>query len=220
MKNKNFKIIIDGKKSASDNMQIDDSLVKLFLQDEVPIFRLYEWEKSFSVGLNQHCDDYKVLLKSCNNNCYQRITGGGVLLHGHDISYSIVLARKNYISYSVKEVYEMICQFIIDFYKSLGFDAKLAKYLEGVHFSKSDFCQVGIEANDIIINNKKVGGNAQKWTKDVIFQHGSIPISKPLFKEEMGGISLEELGISISVQEAKQQILQSFYKCYKVDRIV
>ena len=41
----------------------------------------------------------------------KRITGGGVLFHGHDISYSLLLSNDEFTGLSVKQSYEKICQF-------------------------------------------------------------------------------------------------------------
>ena len=40
----------------------------------------------------------------------------------------------------------------------------------------SSFCFASNEEYDILIQGKKIGGNAQRRRKDVIFQHGSIPL--------------------------------------------
>jgi lipoate-protein ligase A len=41
---------------------------------------------------------------------------------------------------------------------------------------KTAFCFAGKEEYDLLIKGRKMGGNAQRRFKDVIFQHGSIPI--------------------------------------------
>lgn len=41
---------------------------------------------------------------------------------------------------------------------------------------RTALCFAGVESCDILINGKKIGGNAQRRLKKVIFQHGSIPL--------------------------------------------
>lgn len=72
----------------------------------------------------------------------------------------------------------------------------LLKDIESIVLSKSPFCQVGFEAYDIIVNGRKIGGNAQKRAKNVIFQHGSIPI-KSIKNDEKYGASLEDFSINL-----------------------
>jgi lipoate-protein ligase A len=47
---------------------------------------------------------------------------------------------------------------------------------------KTAFCFAGKEEYDLLIKGRKMGGNAQRRFKDVIFQHGSIPYSSLIGK--------------------------------------
>lgn len=79
--------------------------------------------------------------------------------------------------------------------------------------SKSPFCQVGFEAYDIIVNGRKIGGNAQKRAKNVIFQHGSIPI-KSIKNDEKYGASLEDFSINLDFDEAINKLKEAFEKTF------
>jgi lipoate-protein ligase A len=41
---------------------------------------------------------------------------------------------------------------------------------------RNPFCFAGRETYDILIDGRKIGGNAQRRLKNVIFQHGSVPV--------------------------------------------
>lgn len=196
-------------------MQIDKALIKSFKQGDTPIFRLYLWERSFSVGLSQSCQDYPLHVKEYGGNCAKRVTGGGVLFHGADISYSLVMEDENFKSLSVKQSYEKICQFLLDFYKNLGLKPDFAKDISSIKMSKNSLCQMGYEAYDIIINGKKIGGNAQKRAKNIIFQHGSIPI-KATKEKTKEGYSLQDFGVYMSFDEAREGLIASFEKSFGV----
>ena len=207
-----FKFIDSPKLSAKANMDFDKSLVENF--DDTPIFRLYSWEKdSFTIGRFQKIEDISDI-KKFGNNYAKRITGGGLLLHGYDISYSILLPIDLLGSKNVKQSYEYICSFILNFYKKLGLHVEYAKDID-LNLSKSFFCQEGFEAYDMICEGKKVGGNAQKRTKSLIFQHGSIPLK--IDKREFSGCSLEEFGIYLYETEAKELLKQSFVETFGIN---
>ena len=89
--NNKFRLIISQNLSSNDNTNIDKALFKAFENGSLPILRLYSWQKSVTFGAGQNPSDYENLLKEYKNNFSKRITGGGVLFHGHDISYSLVL---------------------------------------------------------------------------------------------------------------------------------
>ena len=212
---KSFALITSPKLSAQDNMLIDKELFEGFHPSSMPIFRVYEWETSFTYGVSQDINSIKNLenLQSFKDNHAQRMTGGGILFHGNDISYSLVLPTSYVENLSVKESYELICSFLIEFYKTLGLNPVYAKDLESIELSKSKFCQEGFEPYDILIDGKKIGGNAQRRSKKSIFQHGSISIDNTV---DSMGHSLEDLGIKISFKEAKALLEESFSKTFSV----
>ncbi|MDC0932283.1 lipoate--protein ligase family protein [Arcobacteraceae bacterium] len=215
-----FRVIKDKTLSAKENMATDDALLSLYNDDDNAIFRVYSWEKSFTIGLSQKFENYS-FSSLYKGNYAKRITGGGVLFHGHDLSYSLVIPSKLLDGLNIKESYEKICTFIINFYKKLGLDAKYVKDSEDITLLKNEFCQVGFEAYDILVNGKKIGGNAQRRTKKAIFQHGSIPIFKNNDKNNNGkiGYTLEDFGIKIDYEETKRLLIESFRESFLVETI-
>ena len=216
-----FRVIKNGKNSAKINMSIDDALLSSFKENDKPILRVYDWTKSLTVGISQDILNYNTLYNEYKSDCAKRITGGGVLFHGHDLSYSLIIPCYLLGELNIKKSYEKICSFILTFYKNLGLDAKFAKDDENVKLSKSEYCQVGFEAYDILINGKKIGGNAQRRTKKAIFQHGSIPLKNEndgKYDEKIG-YTLEDFDVKIDFEEAKIKLIESFEETFDVDLI-
>ncbi len=214
--NNKFRLIITQNLSSSINSNIDKALFKAFKNDSMPILRVYSWEDCVTLGAGQKLDDYEKLQTSYKNNISKRLTGGGVLFHGHDISYTILVNPNMIENKDVKETYFLICQFLLKFYKNLGLNADFAKDNKDIVLSKSPFCQVGFEAYDIIIDNKKIGGNAQKRAKNCILQHGSIPLYTKQ-KDEVFGNSLEDFGANLSFEEAKDRLIEAFKTTFNVE---
>jgi lipoyl(octanoyl) transferase len=217
LNNKNFRLLLSSKNSAKFNMAYDESLVLNFQKDDLPILRFYSWEKSFTLGVSQSIKDYQEFL-NYSNDYAKRITGGGILLHEYDVSYSLIIPSSYMKNLSVKSSYEKICSFLLDFYDNLGLKSSYAKDNKNIHLSKSPFCQNGFESYDILINSKKIGGNAQKRTKNLIFQHGSIPI-KNINSNLTIGYSLEDFNITLSNEKAIKLLIQSFKNIFKIDFI-
>ncbi|MCF7872905.1 MAG: lipoate--protein ligase family protein [Candidatus Omnitrophica bacterium] len=169
------------------NMAFDRALFGSYLPAESrPVFRIYQWDKpAISLGRFQKAE--KVLnLESCrkdNISIVKRITGGGAIYHNRDeLTYSLVCAAKFFPASSVKDSYQKITNFILKTYRSLGFFAQYAKDCQKRKKelgAVSDFCFSGWQDYDILIDGKKIGGNAQKRKRAVIFQHGSIPFTIP-----------------------------------------
>ncbi len=216
--NNKFRLIKSQNLNAKANTCLDSALFKAFNNNSLPLLRLYSWQTSLTFGLSQNPSDYVTLLEEHKNNFAKRITGGGVLFHGHDISYSLIIPSSYIKNKGVKETYELICSFILNFYASFGLKANFAKDVEEIVLSKDAFCQVGFEAYDIIINGQKIGGNAQKRSKNVIFQHGSIPL-KTIKKDKQYGSSLEDFSIKLNFNEAADALQKAFEKTFNVELI-
>ena len=129
------------------------------------------------------------------------------------------MASDEFAELSVKQSYEKICQFLLEFYKQLGLNPSFVKDLESIELKKDEFCQVGFEAYDIVVNGNKIGGNAQKRDKKLIFQHGSIPLYKTK-KDDKMGISLEDLNINLTFEEAQNRLIEAFEKSFNAQLIL
>ncbi len=180
---KTFKLIISQAASATYNMELDEKIFSRFLEDRIPVLRVYRWEKpSFTYGVYQN-PEAQVDLKQCARDgveVVKRITGGGILFHQNEITYSFVCSKEDVGEpENVFVSYREICAFLINFYASLGLKANFALESEGFEHKSapSELCSNSYEKYDILINGKKIGGNAQKRKRQVIFQHGSIPVS-------------------------------------------
>jgi lipoate-protein ligase A len=178
-KNKIFRLILSTNESAKLNMGIDKVLVDSFEENNLPILRLYTWQKSFTVGLSQKCEDYPTYIKEYKNNCAKRITGGGVLFHGHDLSYSLVLPSSDFQGLSVKQSYEKICQFLLLFYKNLGLNSCFAKdsqRTKKVIFQHGSIPIIGVN------NDEKIGSTLEDFNINLSFEEAIEKVIKAFEK--------------------------------------
>ncbi len=162
----------------------------------------------------------------------RRMTGGGVLFHSGDISYSIVSSTADIgCEGSVVGSYKIICSFLMDMYKGLGLKAGFAGS-EGKAGPIArppkgpDLCMASNEKYDILINGRKLGGNAQMRRARAILQHGSIPLkdslaaSRKFVKEKstvdrIDATSLgEAIGREISYEEAEARLVEAFERTF------
>lgn len=178
---KNFRLIRSGALAASRNMELDEIIFRRYLTDGVGVLRIYRWQKpSFTYGFRQSPESL-LDLASCAADgvgVAKRITGGGLLFHDDEITYSFVCAKSDVQEpRNVFVDYRNICRFLIRFYESLGLRPVFAREVADFKFrcAPHEICSCAYEKYDIAINSKKIGGNAQKRNRQAIFQHGSIP---------------------------------------------
>ena len=167
------------------NMAIDEALYSSFCDDPlaIPVFRIYQWKgPSFSIGVSQNPQAELDLEKCKTENVpyVRRMTGGGIIFHDDEITYSFIVPENIYApGRPVAESFKSLCAFLMIFYRKLGLEPCFAvdKPYNGVIGASSPFCFAGREKYDIVVHGKKIGGNAQKRKHGIIFQHGSIPLS-------------------------------------------
>lgn len=228
-----WRCIDTGPLSGVENMAIDEALLACFDPGRsAPILRLYGWSPpAFSFGRFQKPEEI-IDLERCRVDGVQavrRITGGGVIYHAEELTYALVCPT-GFIPgpASVKEAFFHLTSFLLDFYRTLGLDASHAAQHYGSQRrlgERTSLCFAGIESCDILISGKKIGGNAQRRLKNVIFQHGSIPLqqmadqgNRYLLQPDCGiagkTTSLEEQGVALERAYLADQLKSSFKRVF------
>jgi lipoyl(octanoyl) transferase len=210
-------------------MAVDEALLCNFdPETSEPILRTYGWEPAaLSLGRFQKTEE--VLDQECcrcnNVSVVRRVSGGGTIYHADELTYSIVCSPEQMPSAaSVKDSFRLLTGFLIDFYRTLGLNASYA--VDTVSDAKrlgvrTAFCFAGKETFDILIDGKKIGGNAQRRSKNIIFQHGSIPVinraksglqymndRSPGYAEDT--VSLSDCGVSVDYTQLKSMLVAAF----------
>src|SRR5919198_1622252 len=149
-----IRVLETGYKPAALNMAIDEALIENI--DEAPVLRIYGWRPAaISIGYFQSIKE-EVDLEKCSQlgvDVVRRLTGGGAVLHEFEVTYSFI--TKQY-PHSIMESYRWICDAIVISINRLGFNASF------------------VPLNDIVVDGKKISGNAQTRRKGVLLQHGTL----------------------------------------------
>ena len=179
-----WRLIDTGPLSGPENMAIDEALLRSFDPvSSAPVLRLYGWTPSaLSLGRFQKAGEVLDLARCTVENIpvVRRITGGGVIYHADELTYSLVCSPHHIPpAASIKDSFRVLTAFLLAMYRRLGLSAGYA--VDRVEYpaklgERTPFCFAGRETFDILVNGKKIGGNAQRRLKNVIFQHGSIPL--------------------------------------------
>ncbi len=164
-------------------MALDEALLCSFDQHSRPVLRLYGWHPvALSLGRFQKTGEV-LDVERCRADgvsLVRRITGGGVIYHADEITYSIICSPDQIPeARSIKDSFRVLTGFLLQFYRNLGLDALYALDCcssDEKLGERTPFCFAGKESFDILVNGRKIGGNAQRRLKQVVFQHGSIPI--------------------------------------------
>lgn len=175
----NLQILHSGALSAADNMKKDEALLKTL---KGPILRFYDWEKpSATYGYFIQPEDF--LNPNPDLDVAKRPTGGGVLFHAGDFTFSL-LVPSSHPSFSLNtlenyfRVNSAVCRGIQAFFNRS--DPELFRCEPMKCRSRSpQFCMAEPIQHDVMINGKKVAGGAQRRTLKGFLHQGTISLSEP-----------------------------------------
>lgn len=216
-------------------MAVDEALLRSFdPATSLPVLRLYGWNPpSLSMGRFQKAAEV-LDLERCRADgvaVVRRVTGGGVIYHADELTYSLVCSPEQIpAAESVKDSFRVLTGFLLAFYRGLGLEAAYAHETApaGTRFGeRTPFCFAGRESFDILAAGRKIGGNAQRRLKGIIFQHGSIPLQNRAgtglyyMREQApehvaGTASLAEYGVSADRDSLVNDIMTAFSRCFGV----
>jgi lipoyl(octanoyl) transferase len=165
---------------AAVNMAIDEALLE---SATVPSIRFYRWQSpALSFGYFGKFAD--VAIYADERDLVRRWTGGGIVLHEDDLTYSIVIPESDqaYAESSIA-IYESIHRSLCAALNGIGEGATGAELVEPDWStienerrvsSKVYHCFANPVRADIMINGRKVAGAAQRRTRRGLLQQGSI----------------------------------------------
>jgi lipoate-protein ligase A len=163
-----------GKCDAAFNMALDEALLEKVSQLGQPVLRFYGWtEPAATFGYFQKFSEVERATHLCP--LIRRPTGGGIVPHDADWTYSFVVPP-NHEWYSLKaiESYRRIHEWIQRAFTKLKIETELAKAESGKRKAETSGCFVGYEKSDLLWHGKKIAGAAQRRNKLGLLIQGSI----------------------------------------------
>ena len=153
--------------AAAKNMAIDEALLETA---SAPVLRFYGWRKpSLSFGYFGRFAD--VAEEEAQREVVRRWTGGGIVFHGIDLTYSLVLPSAVASRFrSSRVVYAQVHGAI-----GQALAARVPVALAASAAPKvSEACFANPVESDVISNGRKIAGAAQRRTRAGLLHQGSI----------------------------------------------
>jgi len=172
-----------GAHSAAMNMAIDEALLESLT---LPAVRFYRWQSpALSFGYFGRFAD--VASYQSERDLVRRWTGGGIVLHGEDLTYSILIPANDaaFVVASIS-VYEKIHCALCAALAETGqhavaaggddpdrFSAPVAPRRACISEARYNCFTTPVRA-DVMIDGRKIAGAAQRRTRRALLQQGSI----------------------------------------------
>lgn len=167
-------------------MALDESL----LEDPPSSWlRFYTWEPhAISLGYFQKLHDFR--READEFDLVRRPTGGGAILHAHELTFSLVLSEA-LLPGTVRSSYQRINHALMDALKALGVHLQEPT---GTESTAGAWCFAHPVGLDLVQEDgRKVVGCAQRRRGGRVLHHGSLVLSRHPMTDFTG--SLEESGL-------------------------
>ncbi|MCE0499666.1 MAG: lipoate--protein ligase family protein [Methylacidiphilales bacterium] len=165
-----WRLLVHGPGSPARNMAVDEALLREVI---TPVLRLYEWDvPAVSIGYFQ-----AAALTPEGRPYIRRYTGGGLVDHARDVTYTIVLPRAHpWMELSAPESYGLVHRGVQAALAACGIESDLTPT---AHAGESEACFQKPVRFDILAAGRKVSGAAQRRTREGLLHQGSILLPDP-----------------------------------------
>jgi len=172
-------------------MAIDESLLR---HARMPVLRIYGWEETcVSIGYFQ-----KALVVPASTPFVRRYTGGGLVEHGRDLTYTVVLPADHPLTLAgTLPSYRSIHAAVAGALRAAGIDCQLATAQPRKDHAACFLKPVPADVLDPA--GKKLAGAAQRRTRQGCLHQGSILLSGPI-PGNLPKLLTEHLGQELQVE--------------------
>jgi lipoyl(octanoyl) transferase len=151
---------------AAENMALDETL---FLTATCPMFRSYRWVRP-SVSFGYFTPWKEVALPYAGQDLVRRWTGGGIVQHGQDFTYSLICPESEKLPRTI-EFYRMVHFAIANILRSSGCPVEIAQSTESI---RSSACFEKSVQFDLKLRGEKIAGAAIRRNSKGLLLQGSI----------------------------------------------
>jgi lipoate-protein ligase A len=164
-------LLNSGRGEPTENMAVDKALLQAMSRLQAPVLRFYSWTvPAASYGYFQKAEIVERLTPL--RPLVRRPTGGGIVPHDADWTYSLVFpAGHEWYQTRATESYHRVHAWLQAAFAKLGVRTELA----------SDACKTGPgqcfaghERSDLLWHGRKIAGAAQRRTREGLLIQGSV----------------------------------------------
>ncbi len=176
-----------GLHSGEENMEFDRRLMAAFLDGRFQryygqkscLWRFYAWQPyAVTLGYNQDASGIDAdKCRSAGIDVVRRPTGGRAVFHADEFTYSFFSDSSEQNAVLYRMVHEVI-QLALE---GLGIHAEFCRSTlqraQGAQTAGSVSCFTASARHELQVEGRKLVGSAQRKSRNVLLQHGSLPLS-------------------------------------------
>jgi lipoate-protein ligase A len=200
------RLLVDAPAGGAWNMAVDQVLLESAAGGaaDVPAatLRFYGWaEPTLSLGYFQGVSERSQHAASESCELVRRSSGGGAILHDRELTYGLVVSRRQQAGPCDAQLYAAAHETLIAALASLGVAAELSAVVDrGAAAEEPFLCFERSAGGDVMVAGRKVAGSAQRRHGGAILQHDSLLLASSPYAPQLPGLA-ELAGFEVSSGE-------------------
>jgi lipoate-protein ligase A len=195
------RLVIDPPADGAWNMAVDETLLRTAIEQSVATLRFYQWSRAtLSLGYFQAYADRLQHTPSLECPVVRRSTGGGAIVHDHELTYSLTLPAEHPLAADSTWLYRCVHVELIGLLsEAIGTAERVVQCasLDIAHGQMPFLCFQRRGPEDVVLTDRKVtsdvdwkiAGSAQRRRRGAVLQHGSVLLAATSFAPELPGVA-------------------------------
>ncbi|MDG2221613.1 MAG: biotin/lipoate A/B protein ligase family protein [Rubripirellula sp.] len=175
-----------------ENMSIDQALLESTSHGKVPALRFYRWSRpTLSLGYFQKFADRDTHAESGGLDWVRRSTGGGAIVHHHELTYSLFLPADRSTGHH-RDLYTQVHGEVAASLREFGVTAVPYRMLSRSLLASTPapfLCFQRRTDEDLVVSGYKILGSAQRKVRGAVLQHGSLLLKSSSYAPQLPGIA-------------------------------
>lgn len=176
----------------AENMAIDAAILACTGPDSGPTLRFYSWRRpTLSLGYFQSLQQRQEHAESLALPVVRRATGGGAIVHDRELTYSLTVPTAKQWLGAAPELYQAVHAAIAESLAEFG--VRAIRYADSAkHLTPPGepfLCFQRRTAEDLLVNQYKILGSAQRRGQGGLLQHGSLLLAASTAAPQLPGIA-------------------------------
>ncbi|MFO7906901.1 MAG: hypothetical protein R6U98_29865, partial [Pirellulaceae bacterium] len=190
-------LILDPPASGPWNMAVDEVLLQTASLKNRLALRVYRWETpTLSLGYFQKHATRRRHAASQNCPSVRRVTGGGAIVHDQEVTYSLTLPVTDR-QYRPHYWYALVHSAWVVTLRQHGVHAQLCPVAQADR-EHEFLCFQRRAAGDLLLDDWKIGGSAQRRRRQALMQHGSLLLKQSAAAPELPGVE-QVAGVDLTI---------------------
>jgi lipoate-protein ligase A len=186
----NCRLLVDPPAAGAWNMAVDEALLDWSAEHGARVLRFYRWsEPTLSLGYFQSYAERMRHPPSCQATVVRRSSGGGAILHDHELTYSLSMPGDHALADDSTWLYTAAHEALIETLSAWGVQAVLCQPSAVADRDAEPFlCFERRARGDVLVGAAKICGSAQRRRRGALLQHGSLILSRSAAAPEIPGL--------------------------------